>query len=295
MNLFFLPPLQPLNPHLSVFTPYEKVISSSIRLKDFSLLQEIQISEKIKTLEGWSKYMNPILKVSDINIASASNFEYKIMKKEKQYSLVEKTKYKSFLEEMQEINNKCKNKKEIFIKLLQYYHSFLPLLDFLERNRVVSLSCELQNIYLNEDLKPILQNISACIFLSDSTSQVVKDIYFLPISVHVIKYLNEHNCKSISSNNITEICSQFIEGLYNLHLFTMEYLKEYAKICHFSLQPYINKSFSEKELTLDVNQFSVSIMFLILIMEMDLADLGNCFKQQLLDNIMYNKKHYLYF
>ena len=210
------------------------------------------------------------------------------MKKEKQYYLVEKTKYNSFLEEIKRTNNN-NNKKERFMKLLQYYHSFLPLLDFLERNRVVSLSCEIQHIYLDKDGQPILS--------PDLFPILPDNMYYLPIFVHV---LNEYNNTSLSSNNIHEICSHFIAGLDELHLFSKEYLEEYAKICIFSLKPYINKQFTEKELTTDVNQFSISIMFLILIkyfFELDAdvrPDVSNwiiLFRKQLLDNIMQNKKH----
>ena len=286
MNLFFLPPFHQLKQETIVAATSSTVVVA-VRLKDFSLLQEIQMSERIKQLEGWSKYMNPILKVSDINIASLHNLEYKIMKKEKQYSLVEKTKYNSFIQEIKRTANN--NKKERFMKVLQYYHSFLPLLDFLERNSVVSLSCEIQHIYLDKDGQPIL--------CPDLFPVLPDNMYYLPISAHV---LNEYNNKSISSNNIYEICSHFIAGLDELHLFSKEYLNEYAKICIFSLKPYINKQFTEKELTPDVNQFSISIMFLILIkyfFELDVdvsTDVSTwiiLFRKQLLDNIMQNKKH----
>ena len=104
---------------------------SSVRLIDFSLLQEIKTSEKIKQLKEYTKYTNPILKVSDITIA------YKT-----KYSLVEKIKYPFFLNELKKIQNQ----KEYFVNLIQYYHSFISLLDFLERNGIVSLSCEINNI-----------------------------------------------------------------------------------------------------------------------------------------------------
>ena len=190
MNLFFLPPFHQLKQETIVAATSSTVVVA-VRLKDFSLLQEIQMSERIKQLEGWSKYMNPILKVSDINIASLHNLEYKIMKKEKQYSLVEKTKYNSFIQEI--IRTANNNKKERFMKLLQYYHSFLPLLDFLERNSVVSLSCEIQHIYLDKDGQPIL--------CPDLFPVLPDNMYYLPISAHV---LNEYNNKSIS-----RICFEF--------------------------------------------------------------------------------------
>ena len=224
MNFLLLQPIAPTSQKQSS----QKQVLSQVRLKDFSLLKEIEFSEKIKKIPDWSKYMNPILKVFDI-----------IGTEKKQYCLVEKTKYSTFLSELHKL--KQKSNKEIFIKIIYYYHSFSPLLDFLERNGLTSLSCELQNIYLDKVGRPIIKE------------EELETTYFLPLSIHVVKYLQgrmQGQPLSLSSNNADEICEQFISGLDKLHIFPEDYLKEYAKSCRFSLQPYINKQFVVRKLCL---------------------------------------------
>lgn len=245
---------------------------SSVRLIDFSLLQEIKTSEKIKQLKEYTKYTNPILKVSDITIA------YKT-----KYSLVEKIKYPFFLNELKKIQNQ----KEYFVNLIQYYHSFISLLDFLERNGIVSLSCEINNIYLNGQ-QPI---ISTCIFLDDLDMKKLDiNVYYLPYSAHVLHFLNTECCNGaeLSSNNMNEICDTFIAGLDKLHIFSKEYLKEYAKECTK------DKGNGLKENIITWTHFSVAIMFLILLNKLPEDTWIYKFKQHLLDIIMQNKKNELF-
>lgn len=261
-------------------------IQSQVRLIDFSLLQEIKTSEKIKQLKEYTseytseytneytKYTNPILKVSDITIA------YKT-----KYSLVEKIKYPLFLNELKKIQNQ----KEYFVNLIQYYHSFISLLDFLERNGIVSLSCEINNIYLNEQ-QPI---ISTYIFLDDLDMKKLDNInvYYLPYSAHVLHFLNTECCDGteLSSNNINEISDTFIAGLDKLHIFSKDYLKEYAKEC---TKEYKRQGL--KENIIKWSHFSVAIMFLILLNKLPEDTWIYKFKQHLLDIIMQNKKNELF-
>ena len=265
-------------------------IQSQVRLIDFSLLQEIKTSEKIKQLKEYTseytneytKYTNPILKVSDITIA------YKT-----KYSLVEKIKYPLFLNELKKMHNQ----KEYFVNLIQYYHSFISLLDFLERNGIVSLSCEINNIYLNEQ-QPI---ISTYIFLDDLDMKKLDNInvYYLPYSAHVLHFLNTECCDGteLSSNNMNEISDTFITGLDKLHIFSKDYLKEYAKECTKECtKEYKRQGLKEciKENIIKWSHFSVAIMFLILLNKLPEDTWIYKFKQHLLDIIMQNKKNELF-
>ena len=103
--------------------------------------------------------------------------------------------------------------------------------------------------------------------------QIIQINEFTPLGLKVLHYLKMNKCESLSSNNIQEICSGFIEGLKrfnSLDLFPLDFLQEVEKKCIFSLQSLINK---EKErIVLELlkgssywDHFSMSVMFLIML------------------------------
>jgi len=179
---------------------------------------------------------------------------------------------------------------------------------------LVSLSCNLNNIVFNKDKMGHvkLTDFSHSFFIRDiidlnALLKVIQINEFTPLGLKVLHYLKMNNCESLSSNNIQEICSGFIEGLKrfnSLDLFPLEFLQKYEKKCIFSLQPLINK---EKErITIELlkgssgwDHFSLSIMFLIMLkvngqdsnFNSNTNKFANEFTSILLNNILNSRKN----
>ena len=133
--------------------------------------------------------------------------------------------------------------------------------------------------------------------------RLIKIGEFTPLGLKVLHYMNVNQCESLSSNNIQEICSGFIEGLKqfnSLDLFSLEFLQEVEKKCIFSLRSFINK---EKErIVLELlkgssywDHFSMSVMFLIMLKVIDQDINSNKFANEftsiLLNNILNSRKN----
>jgi len=297
-------------------------------LKDVFSLYDIKISEKIRQGKDkdWYKYVNPILHYSDIHIGNQSKEYLLIVKNNFDSSLLKEMKERK--EEVKKRNKDVKNSnqdvitqdKESLVMLFYYYNSFVKVLEFLERNSLVSLSCKIENVELD------MRNHS---LILGGRFYAVNDYDYMEIlllnmqremtgldalSTHVLNTLllsgSGSSIISLSANNIEEICTAFIAKLECLNLFSKEYLKEYKRVCVFSLHPFINKpkqfiisELCKKEVLYLGDHFSANIMFLICLYY--LFDLTNGsvdesnnilmhmiskFKHVLLDNIMQNKK-----
>jgi hypothetical protein len=282
----------------------QKMEQNELKKNDIFSLNEIMISERLMKLNGWQKYTTPILHSSLV----LGLGKYLFVKEQMDFSLL------SFLKDKKEKTNgreEHKEKKETFVQILGIYHSLLKVLEWTESVGLVSLSCNLNNIVFNRDkmCHVKLVDFSHSFFIGDigkdniDLSAFIKLIQineFTPLGLKVLHYLKMNNCESLSSNNIQEICSGFIEGLKrfdSLDLFPLEFLQEVEKKCIFSLYSLINK---EKErIVLELlkgsscwDHFSTSITFLIMLKVCDFDnEFANEFTKSLLNNIMFSLKN----
>jgi len=271
------------------------------KIDNFSL-NEIKISERLMNIKGWQKYTTPILHSSLVSGLG----KYLLVKEKMDFFLL------SFLEDKKDKTNgreEYKEKKETFMQILGIYHSLLKVLEWTESVGLVSLSCNLNSIVFNRDkfCNVKLVDFSHSFFIKDTKelTAIMQINEFTPLGLKVLHYLKINKCESLSSNNIQEICSGFIEGLKrfnSLDLFSLEFLQEVEKKCIFSLYPLINK---EKERIIFEllkgssywDHFSMSVMFLIMlkVIDQDTDTNTNKFIQEftsiLLNNILNNRKN----
>ena len=283
-------------------------------------LNEIMISERLMKLKGWQKYTSPILYSSLV-----SDFgKYLFVKEKMDFTLL------SFLKDKKKKTNRREKEegmeegtiegtiegsiKETFVQILGIYHSLLKVLEWTESVGLVSLSCNLNNIVFNRDKMGHVKlvDFSHSFFIGDigkdnidlsAFMKLIQINEFTPLSLKVLHYLKMNKCESLSSNNIQEICSGFIEGLKrfnSLDLFPLDFLQEVEKKCIFSLQSLINK---EKErIVLELlkgssywDHFSMSVMFLIMIKVIGQNTNTNKFVSEftsiLLNNILNSRKN----
>ena len=280
-------------------------------------LNEIMISERLMKLKGWQKYTSPILYSSLV-----SDFgKYLFVKEKMDFTLL------SFLKDKKKKTNRREKEegmeegtiegtiegsiKETFVQILGIYHSLLKVLEWTESVGLVSLSCNLNNIVFNRDKMGHVKlvDFSHSFFIGDigkdnidlsAFMMLIQINEFTPLGLKVLHYLKMNKCESLSSNNIQEICSGFIEGLKrfnSLDLFPLDFLQEVEKKCIFSLQSLINK---EKErIVLELlkgssywDHFSMSVMFLIMLNVCDFDNkFANEFTSILLNNILNSRKN----
>ena len=260
-------------------------------------VNEIMISERLMNIKGWQKYTSPVLYSSLVSCLG----KYLLVKEKMDFSLLsflkEKTnrreKEKGMIEGMIEGTiegmiegtiEEHKEKKESFMQILSVYNSLLKVLEWTELVGLVSLSCNLNNIVFNRNKMGHvkLADFSHSFFIKDigkdivdlnALLKVIQIDEFTPLGLKVLHYMNVNKCESLSSNNIQEICSGFIDGLKrfnSLDLFPLDFLQEVEKKCIFCLQSFINK---EKErIILELlkgsscwDHFSLSVMFLIIL------------------------------
>ena len=256
---------------------------------DVFSLNEIMISERLMNIKGWQKYTSPILHSSLVSGLG----KYLLVKEKMDFSLL------SFLKER-------RKKEETFVQILSIYNSLLKVLEWTELVGLVSLSCNLNNIVFDKDkfCNVKLVDFSHSFFIKDiidlnALLKVIQINEFSPLGLKVLHYLKMNKCESLSSNNIQEICSGFIEGLKrfnSLDLFPLEFLQKYEKKCIFSLQPLINKK--KERITIELlkgssywDHFSMSIMFLIMLKIFDEDKFANEFTSILLNNILNSRKN----
>ena len=197
--------------------PKEPKEQNELKVNAFN---EISISEKIKMIYGWQKYTTPILYSS---IVSGLN-KYIVVKEKMNISLY------YFLQDKREKNIEQIEKKETIVQIIGIYNSLLKILEWTgELNGFVSLSCNLNDIFLNKNGKVKLVNFSHSFFTNDiqlslfiSPDIIANDVH---LNIHVLHYLSQSSNISLSSNNVYEICAKFISKLKQTHLFSLEFLK----------------------------------------------------------------------
>ena len=252
---------------------------NELKNNDIFSLNEIMISEKLMKINGWQKYTSPVLHSSLV----AGLGKYLLVKEKMDLSLF--SLYFVLKDKKERREEEHKEKKETFIQIISIYHSLLKVLEWTGSNGLVSLSCNLNNIVFDKDkfCNVKLADFSHSFFIKDTIDlsafmQIIQINEFTPLGLKVLHYLKMNKCESLSSNNIQEICSGFIEGLKrfnSLDLFPLDFLQEVEKKCIFSLQSLINK---EKErIILELlkgsscwDHFSMSVMFLLILILINL-------------------------
>ena len=254
-------------------------------------LNEILISERIKLIPNWEKYTTPILYSSMILGLN----KYLLVKEDMDFSLLSFLKDKREKREENIDLQKIKD-KETFIQIICIYNSLLKVIEWTEEHGLVSLSYNLNNIFFDKDnINLVKIGDFSCSFFNDAINLEHKFIgNIMPLGLNVLNYIKESELKSLSLNNICEICSQFVNELTQLDLFSSDFLQKYEKICISSLHLFINMK--KERIIIELlkgssywDHFSMSIMFLIILKIINNSHAE--FIEILLNNIMYSIKN----
>lgn len=256
---------------------------------DFFSLNEIAISQRILQIKNYSRYFNPILKNSTINLAEIDDecFErFEDIPDSKDKLLIKRLNienYPSFYEifyetkrETRRCNKKC-DPKNYLLTLINSYKHLLEAIKKLEINQLVNLDFHPSTLVYKENL-PIFTEFSRFFHLktmNEERKSFLFDKYnpknvFLPTEAHLICFLIENKQESVSNANIEEIVKETGVRLGSLSCFTKAFIEQYKEATHFSLQSFINKP--KKVIIQEIllkssswNGFGLSILFIVLL------------------------------
>ena len=277
---------------------------SIIKSYDFFCGNEIEISQQIVTIPNYSRYFNPVLKSSHINLAEIDDDEFEncdiIDKKTnnapegvQKYMCLqylhddnlersESRRSSTFFSFFYNKENQ-RNPKKYLLHLIETYKHLLSAFQILNSKNIVYLNITPKNILINSNHNPILSDFSSSLhslkIMEERNPRLLllfSDYdpanYFLPVEIHIICFINNMQNESISMMNLEEVCDDYINyGLKPLNIFSSEFIDRYKTSVLFSLKPIINKSKEDiirlliQQYWISWDNYGLSIMYLSLI------------------------------
>jgi len=258
-----------------------------IKDESFFSLNEIEISQRILKIPGYSMYFNPILRNSYINLAEVDMncFNEPLSKS---YSETEDNIPRYFLIKQLNVSNlltfyqvfyesKRENPKKYLLTIINNYKHLLTTIKYLEENKLVNLEYHPSTLLFRNNLI-VLTNLSKFFHFPTMNKERIsyqfssyqpKNI-FLPPEAHIICFLIEKKQESISATNIDDISLAYTAGISALSCFSNDFIEQLKEKTRFSLQSFINKpkSIIINEVLListSWNNYGLSILFLVLL------------------------------
>ena len=211
------------------------------------------MSNRIKTIPNYNKFFIPIIKSSEIKLAEVNNniFERNgLIKRDKTDRFVllmreheETTSFSDFF-----YNTEIINDKKYITSLLQIFKDTLKILILLEKNKIIHQNICPETIIIRSGKNAVLTNYEQSFYLpelNDERKSILflnynSENYYKPLDLHVLQYIYKNKIKSLSLQNIEEICEGWSRSL---SFILNDKKREYKEASILSLQKYINKPF----------------------------------------------------
>ena len=250
---------------------------NKIKLYDFSCLNEIQISEKIKkNLPNYVIYFDILTEFSNIKLSSSGLQDTDLLDSAKkhlliQYSCEKRVKFYDFLLNLPE-------PKLFIFHIIDSYSYLIRSLIMLNAKNICFFNLTSEKIVFDAiSLKPLLHDVEYSLYTrnlnDDYLCKIVDkmdDFSNMPLEIHVIFYLIKNNENTLSYSIISEICDNFVKNTRVLSIFSQIYRDNFKISCIETLKKYINVP--KKDIIGDILLFSVtwdnyslSILFLEII------------------------------
>jgi hypothetical protein len=222
-----------------------------IKVANFLSLNELNITKRIKNIPYYSNYYKildsyNIIKIGELNEKILEKLDYDYNKK---YYLF---KYKS-------INTCIKfndylfyssfNPKTLIFKTINSYSYLLDSLIILNNNNICFFNICTKNILFDVN-NPNLIDFSNGILTAGGLDESyivniienTSDYTYKPLEIHILFYLVKNNLDTLTLPIIEIICSNYVENLNVLDLFSDNYKENYRNLCIETLSKYINCS-----------------------------------------------------
>ena len=250
---------------------------NKIKLYDFSCLNEIQISEKIKkNLPNYVIYFDILTEFSNIKLSSSGLQDTDLLDSAKkhlliQYSCEKRVKFYDFLLNLPE-------PKLFVFHIIDSYSYLIRSLIMLNAKNICFFNLTSEKIVFDAiSLKPLLHDVEYSLYTrnlnDDYLCKIVDkmdDFSNMPLEIHVIFYLIKNNENTLSYSIISEICDNFVKNTRVLSIFSQIYRDNFKISCIETLKKYINVP--KKDIIGDIllfsgtwDNYSLSILFLEII------------------------------
>ena len=203
---------------------------NKIKLYDFSCLNEIQISEKIKkNLPNYVIYFDILTEFSNIKLSSSGLQDTDLLDSAKkhlliQYSCEKRVKFYDFLLNLPE-------PKLFIFHIIDSYSYLIRSLIMLNAKNICFFNLTSEKIVFDAiSLKPLLHDVEYSLYTrnlnDDYLCKIVDkmdDFSNMPLEIHVIFYLIKNNENTLSYSIISEICDNFVKNTRVLSIFSQIY------------------------------------------------------------------------
>ena len=216
---------------------------------DVYSINEINISNKIKTIPYYSTYYSILQDFNFINISELNeNYSEKLnITSDKRYLILKykKGNYTTFNDYLL----KFTTPKLFILNTIESFSHILSSLSKLHDHNICFFNLSPTNIVFNLDYgeKPILRNFQLSLQFSKLNEEYITNIIkyendytYKPLEVHILFYLINNDINTISYSFIEEICEVFTNNLTILELYSGQFKESYETLCMESLKKYIN-------------------------------------------------------
>ena len=199
---------------------------------------EINISNKIKTIPYYSNYYSILQDYNFINISELNgNYIEKLnISSDKRYLIFKykKGNYESFNDYLL----KFTTPKLFILNTIESFSHILSSLIKLNDNNICFFNLSPKNIVFNLDYgeKPILCNFQLSLqyfkLNEEYINNIIKyenDYTYKPLEIHILFYLIHNDINTISYSFIEEICEVFTNNLTILELYSLQFKESYKQ------------------------------------------------------------------
>jgi hypothetical protein len=137
--------------------------------------------------------------------------------------------------------------KEFMLNILTSYSKLLNSLIILNEENICFFELNTVNIVFSNNNSAVLENFQNSLVINELNESYITNIIknidnytYKPLEIHVLFYLIIYDESSLSLSFIEYICSNYVQNMSILSLFSKDYKDSYEKACVETLKKYIN-------------------------------------------------------
>lgn len=232
----------------------DNMVVTKLQNKDFNAYNEMNIGKMITSIKDYKKYFIPVIKSCNTNIrkidSNAIN-ECKIINSygSPEYSLMTLEYVKNIpVENMLNKGETVREKKKVFVQILNMYKYLINSIDILIKHNIVHLDIKPNNLlYSLKDMSPLIIDFGISIPMKSLDKKnkweyfyaYIPEYYIWPLEVHVINYYRHIIQGNLSNEDIQIIANDFCKSNNSLLFFSQEFYDRYKNSCIFYLKQFI--------------------------------------------------------
>jgi hypothetical protein len=267
----------------------DKSMKNIVKSSNILSKNEIRISKIVKKIPRFFLYFEPISGSRDFKLAEIDDERFekcKIMNESTEYFLFQYENREKSCDFFRFFSNNASKKIKI-IKMINSFKNLLNITKLLDEKKIVHMNIVPKNIFFTKDECPYLTNFDQSFILEKdelerkSNEEVHKYNFseynpykiHLPLEAHLLCYMNDRKCDSLSAANIETVVNDWVGGV-SLSPFGKYISEEFKAAAIFSRNSLINKP---KNVIMNEllsfagtwNNYSINIIYLYLLSSLD--------------------------